>query len=434
MPRDFYGEDLTVPEDEGRFKKARPGDHTLCAFQCSECHSRNIRRRSLGNGIQDQAFDCQVIRATLDTFWSRAVGTVKNHLTEVRFQIRYGKALGYDPYPPLGPYPLGEDLGMKQAIGMETRATEKGKVSGSTVKHSTARKARGSHTNIWEASPVSGGDVTFSSQKRRYHATRCPTESKWFESFSLGFKIRIGDVTTQDRAYTAGVLAELLKMYEEEWHESSENMPLKDISAAMFLLVTCLGGMRGFEAVWTDLAGLRYDVCYMEDSEDYTGVGWPIVGRFKAEGGGTGCHVIPIAGTTKSGIRFFEWSQRFIRRLADGGHTTGWAFRREDGSRAVAADYRDNIFGKLESVQATRPDLIDPTLDVYDSYGVQRSGRRFFDTECQNQKVSEADIKAQCRWATERASGGRTVHRSMVSCYAEYRDMKPTLLRPSLAL
>jgi hypothetical protein len=54
--------------------------------------------------------------------------------------------------------------------------------------------------------------------------------------------------------------------------------------------------------------------------------------------------MIPIAGTTNSGIPFFEWTPRSINRLGMAGHTDGWAFQHPDGSRAKASDYRNNIF------------------------------------------------------------------------------------------
>jgi len=66
--------------------------------------------------------------------------------------------------------------------------------------------------------------------------------------------------------------------------------------------------MCGFEAVWTDLAALRYDVAYCEDMDDYSAVSWPIVDRFEAHHGIVGCYMIPIAGTTNSGIQVFWWT------------------------------------------------------------------------------------------------------------------------------
>ena len=55
---------------------------------------------------------------------------------------------------------------------------------------------------------------------------------------------------------------------------------------------------------------------YCESMDDYSAVAWPIIGRLKAHDGIAGCYMIPIAGTTKnSGIKFFAWTQRFIRSL-----------------------------------------------------------------------------------------------------------------------
>ncbi len=133
--------------------------------------------------------------------------------------------------------------------------------------------------------------------------------------------------------------------------------------------------------MWTDLEALRYDLLHCENEDDETAIAWPIVGRFKANNGIAGCYMIPIAGLTNSGIPFFKWTQRFVRRLAKEGAFSGWAFRRdysvEGNAKAKASDYRNSIFTKLEVIQQTTT-LIDPRCDVWDDYGVQRSGCRFF--------------------------------------------------------
>ena len=149
--------------------------------------------------------------------------------------------------------------------------------------------------------------------------------------------------------------------------------------------------------MWTDLAALRYGVGYCKDMDDYSAVSWPIVGRFKAHHGVTGCYMIPIASTPKSGIRFFTWTQRFIAHLGRKGKVEGWAFQQSDGSRAVAGDYRWNIFSRLEVIQATTT-LIDPDVDVWEEFGVQRSGRRFFTTHSTNMGVEPHLIEIQACW------------------------------------
>ena len=96
-------------------------------------------------------------------------------------------------------------------------------------------------------------------------------------------------------------------------------MPHHSICACMFLLVTCLGGMRGYEATWTDESGLHYEIEICEKSEDYPAVSWPIVRCFKSHAGITGCYMILIVGETNPGIQFFKWIQRFLLALSRNG-------------------------------------------------------------------------------------------------------------------
>jgi hypothetical protein len=289
---------------------------------------------------------------------------------------------------------------------------------------------------LWETSPASGADIVLSSGdiRGRYITTLCPSEGRWYSLFSTGVSVRMGDIVTQDRAYTIGIVHAIIQMFEEQFMEEGYDMPVRDMEAVMFFLASCLGGFRGYETVWTDLGALRYDLEYCEDQEDFQAVAWPVTGRFKGEHGSWNHYIIPIAGTTGSGIRMFEWTQQAIKRLELAGRIDGWMFRKPNGiDRALAGDYAENIYSKLEVLQDTTS-LIDKGCVVREEYGMQRSGRRFFDTQCINMKVSKTDIEFQCRWRTDRAKGGKTVKRSMLHTYAEVRNMKPTLLRPSQAL
>ena len=85
MPQDFNGASLAEIEDEIRFSQVRPGDHLCIPFQCPNCQSQNIRGRSIDTSlIHDLVFECMVVQATLDAFWSRASKMVGNHVREVR--------------------------------------------------------------------------------------------------------------------------------------------------------------------------------------------------------------------------------------------------------------------------------------------------------------------------------------------------------------
>jgi len=168
---------------------------------------------------------------------------------------------------------------MDAAVMVLMRSLEKGKGDG-TVKYGTARKMHATLTVLWESSPSGGNDMTLSSGlvKGCFVAARCPSEGRWYQHFETGICARMWDVVSQDRAFTIEVLLALVQMYEEEWETFYLRMPLVSVSTCMFLLVTCLGGMQGFGAVWTDLAALNYDVAHCESAEDDTAVSWPIVG------------------------------------------------------------------------------------------------------------------------------------------------------------
>ena len=234
-------------EDEVRFRIARAGDHLCTPFQCPNCQSQNLRGRSLVAGdAQDEAFEAVAMRVTLDAFWAHASKTVAGHVSETRFMARYAEALGVNPFPPLGPYALGQHLGMLEAMMVVMRSMEKGRKT-TTVQFGTARKARGTLTMLQEASPRSGDDLVLSAAalSGRLVATRAPAEGRWYQFFTAGIRARMGDVVSQDRAYSSEVLHALLGMYEKEWEELHWSMSQESMNAVMFLLVL----FRGHEGI-----------------------------------------------------------------------------------------------------------------------------------------------------------------------------------------
>lgn len=194
VPRDFNGASLSEVEDEIRFRQARPGDHLCTPFQCPECQSRNIRGMGLTVGnAADDTFEFLCRRATLDAFWRHSSSTVRRHVAEVRFIIRYCDLLQIAaPFPPLGPYPRGFHGGMFHAMMVVRRSLELGR--NGRVKFGTARHVRSTLTVLWECSPLGGGDATFSSNSKsgRFIITRNPSESRWFQYFIHGCRARMG--------------------------------------------------------------------------------------------------------------------------------------------------------------------------------------------------------------------------------------------------
>jgi hypothetical protein len=218
------------------------------------------------------------------------------------------------------------------------------------------------------------------SSRGRYVLSKNPTEQCWFEYFVRGMAAKKGDVVEQNWAYTIKVLHKLIQMYEAEWETCDGKLPLGKICSCMFLIASCTGGFRGYETVWTNLGAPWYNLDFFSNR---TAVSWPVVDRFNSDKGQVGCHMIPIAGTTRSGIEVFKWSRHYAGRLADLGRTTGWAFRRHEKTRTRASEYMGDIYEKLERIQ-NDTNLIAPTCEVRKEYGAMHSARQFFDTECLN--------------------------------------------------
>eukprot|EP00978_Attheya_sp_CCMP212_P005058 scaffold11166_cov48-Attheya_sp.AAC.4 len=227
-PQDFDRTTLAGPEDKGRFVEARAGDHIICPFQCDLCHIRNMKQRE-PRGIQDEATAALVRQANLDAFWSRAKGTVAKHRTEVRFQLKYAAELDFDAFPALGPYALGDDMGVRQAVGLLRRTKEPGLKKGSTIKYSTAWGVRSTHSEVWKASPDSGLGLVFTGERKRYTATMNPTEGIWFNKFMDGLDIRMADITKQDRAFSLGIMHALMNKFEADWKEKGTDMDIDEI-------------------------------------------------------------------------------------------------------------------------------------------------------------------------------------------------------------
>lgn len=93
------------------------------------------------------------------------------------------------------------------------RTTEKGQKPGDMVKWSMMQKSQISYTNLWDASPCSSGDISFSTDKKRYHTMRCPAESWWFESFTRGLRIRMGDIIRHNQSFAIQEVIVMIKIF-----------------------------------------------------------------------------------------------------------------------------------------------------------------------------------------------------------------------------
>ena len=138
---DEDGLELMDPSGEGRFLKARNGDHLMVPFQCELCHFRNVYGREPKKiNLKDKEFFKFVRRANLDAFWSREPTTVAKNLSQLNRMSRTKNKFGFaSTTPPLGPFPVADDLGMKAAVAILDRSLDPGDYS-ECVQWATFRK------------------------------------------------------------------------------------------------------------------------------------------------------------------------------------------------------------------------------------------------------------------------------------------------------
>jgi hypothetical protein len=127
--RDESGFEWKRPGDELRFKYGRDGNHLAVLFQCDDCVFRNLTGRLLNSdSARDGLLTRCIRRVNLDAMWGLEGSTVRSTVRSVKYTINLLQQMGVEPqYPPLGPFPVGDDLGYGVAVAMVLKSLEPGK-------------------------------------------------------------------------------------------------------------------------------------------------------------------------------------------------------------------------------------------------------------------------------------------------------------------
>ena len=252
-------EDMPAVEEANRFVTARPGDHLLTAFQCELCHFRNITGRDPTGRDSHQSCLLHIRRCNLDAFWSREPATVKSHLREGKRVERTGSKFGIGAIgPPLGPFPLSDDLGMRAALAVLDRSQDQTGINETFVQPDTYRKAQTFITNIYRASPAGLGEQIGAHDRRKVWISKAPTHTPWFSKFMSGLKRRTGEVVKQDKALTIDLLTNVLDLLENKWQSATAPKERLRIAqtAAWYAGGFCTA-LRGEEMLLIELAGTK---------------------------------------------------------------------------------------------------------------------------------------------------------------------------------
>ena len=428
---------LDYNDDDKMFVTAREGDHLLCPFQCDLCHFINMKDREPNMENPQEEFTMRCIRrANLDAFWSRRPGTVYQHFRTFQLVMDLDVALGFGDklLPPLGPFPLRDTVGMTAAVFFVARSLMPGRKQGA-LSFGTTRKMRTFFGNVYQASAAGSDPKSLVGlDKGATRQTADPTKSIWHVAFVRGARRRMGDTVSPDLGISIGVLLALLDLLEDEWNETDALEEQTEVVELAFMCVVAfMLALRGNEIMIVHLGGI---IQYLDESTQDPTIPHVLItlkGRLKGDMIDR-YHGVPMAVTSASGIQGELWTRRFVETRARQGITSGFAFRRPDGSRARATDYEPGLHSRLVQLVPTVGHLLPQIEDIEEKIRFRRSFRRGSNTQAQINNVPTNVINAVARWSDKERSRGVDVHRPMHEHYLEMKSALPIILKYSVSL
>jgi len=416
-------EDGLVNEEEKcskRYLEARNGDNLCTPFQCDSCHFRNLMHREPHPSLaQDLRILKCIRRANLDALWSMESRTVNRTLTECKRGLDIAASLGFKSklFPPMGPFPLEDSFGMGAAVVILQVSLKPGKYD-RHVQFGTIRKFRSAFSNVYHASAQGHEATVLAKDTKKLMVTKCPTYGVWFEKFMKGCHKRMGEIVRPDRALSTTILLEILRLLNVEWIENPHcRMSIAAEGAFYVIAFSC--ALRGEELPLVDLHGtLKHWT--PSTTSDPPHIVIAILGRFKGEIG-ENYHLLPIVTITASGIDNKLWIGRLLEEYSKMNISNGPLFRNKMGLKIRAIDFEPQFFDRLESIQSLRPDLIPPTDNVSEEYGIYRSFRRGSTSAATNNGLPPEVIEANNRWRKFHQAGASRPSLSMREHYADIR-------------
>jgi len=349
--------------------------------------------------------------------------------------VQQWEKVGLPPsFPPLGPFPVGDSLGMSVAIAMLLKSLEPGRYSLRYQQFATVRKLRAGFSNIYMASHAGVSCLrTVGGDRAKHQLTYLPTQSVWFERFSQGCVRRMGQEVRQDWAIPLPVLHGLMEVLEDEWSKATQHKE-KELVASLgaYALIAFCGSFRGSEVFLTDLHGLRHG---LEETRRYQRdhVVIPLLGRFKGEQNSR-YHLSPLASETSSGLKVRSWVERLVEVRERVGQVRGPAFCDRNGEVASSFAYDAGFVERLLVLQAARPELIPAEVDLSEQFGISRSFRRGSTSVARTRGIDDKYVELINRWRTVESARGRQPTLPMKEHYSDIAILVPELVKYSLAL
>jgi hypothetical protein len=347
--------------------------------------------------------------------------------------------LGIDPdvlLPPMGPFPIHDEIGMGLAVCILQRSLDVGR-NEATIQFSTTQKMKAAYSNMWRASTRGCEGAVLSRDTTKLFHTTCPTHGDWFERFTKGMHERMGDKVRQDLGITIDQMHALMKRYDDRWLlAQGSRMEQKTILfPALFCIIAFCCGLRGEEVPLVNLFGIREHLEEGLRHPTHPHIIIALLGRFKTEVSEK-YHLMPLVPVTATGLEPKKWVTRMVQWYAQATPPIlrGFVFLNKNGKQARASEYEYDILNELDNIQKEQPDIIGEGVNVFEEFGVSRSFRRGSDAHAINQGVSTSDIERNNRWRSVESAGPKQAHLRMIHHYSDARHIIKALLRYSAPL
>ena len=300
---------------------------------------------------------------------------------------------------------------------------------------------------MWQASVHGLKDMVGAYENSKTWISSSPTHHFFFSRFMTGVHKRVGELVKRDEPVTVEMLKEIDKLLTQRWdlemakpkHERDLGK-LKEIAMmGLWFLGGFCTGLRGEEMILIEMAGTQHSLKFLSEPGEgqLPHFEFVIAGRVKGKHQSGVKFAVPCVGVTQgSGLRPGKWAILYCgveRNLAKkNGRRMHKRLFNSKAKDPKLYEFENLFFSLLEDVQALRPDLIDPEMNVREEFGTFRSLRRGVTAHAINMMIPENVIKAINRWRKERNSTAPKL--DIIEIYAQLKQLKPTMLRYSSGL
>ena len=366
-------------------------------------------------------------RVNLDGMWSRSSSTIANVKYNFLRIMKLNVELGLEHnFPEIGPWPVEDNMGFQLAITQLKFSQRSGKNVKTHLQFDTIRKLRTAFNHIHEVSaeahlaPIHSFRDTVG---RTYVNSNCPTQCRLYTKFVGGMLARMGRQTKPNIALDYKILHMILNQFEGEI--VSDEVPSERkrwlVMCGTLLLLGFVLSLRGPECFMVEAHGLISHLHYgTEPNENIPFIVIPLLGKFKNEDGER-WHLMLLVSRSASGFEIRKWVESLVHILKLEKNTSGPAFCCPDGTLLRSMDVDLEFHASLERIQIECPHLIEPGLEVRETFSIFRSLRRGSTSRATELKINDTVVNLHNRWRSVDYLGGQRSQRNMRDYYTSIR-------------